>query len=261
MYKYLSIVLAGLLVVVGAFYFFERRAHSKDVAELSNQVSELQGVVQETKTAYSRQAVQLEDLKVQNSDLQRVIKEKDETIFAVSQVALKLKDKAFEDKNVHVTVLDPDGNPTTVPQSCDDCLKSVRLKVDFDQGDDLVKISGYTLTNPGYASINVKWLRPLKMNIALTKKEGNYKIYVDAGGDGVPADLDLRVDPTVFQKKWYEKIGVGLNVGVGRGVLTGVRAFYDIFDNIAVGPGVDFYYDGSKLNTLYGANVGWYPFR
>jgi hypothetical protein len=262
MFKYLSGILLLVCLVLGGFYLWEKKSHLKTKIELENELTQLQGIVQETKTAYSRQALELQNLKVNNSELQKIIKDKDETIFAISQVALKLKDKAFEDKNVNVTVLDPDGNPVSLPATCEECLKNVRLKVEFNQGDDLIGVSGYTLTNPGYAFAKVVWKRPLQMNLVLTRtKTEKFKVYLDAGSDAIPSELDLKFDPSVFEKKWYEKISVVGGVGIGKGLLSSLGLGYEFIDKIVVGPSFHLYYDGIEARKLYGANVTWFPFR
>jgi len=263
MYKYLSMLLGALLLVAGGFYLFERHARSSAERELNNKIAKLEGMVKETESAYSSRGLLIEDLQSTNKDLQKVIDSRDEEVAALGEVVLQWKKKYFDIKNATGTVVGSDGTTVVeVPADCQTCLKDLRFRVDFDKTQDYLKVVGHTLTNPAEAQLEVSWERQLKLTFLLTKKDEVYRLYFDSNTpDLVPGTLTLKVDPSVFEKNWYEKIGVGLDVSVGPGVLTGVKVFYDITDNIALGPNVNFFYDGNDLRTLYGANVGWYPFR
>lgn len=263
MYKYLSMFLGVLLLVGGGFYLYERHSRRAAERELNNKIAELEGMVKETETAYSARGVELEDLKLKNKELQGLVEDRDEEIAALGEVVLKWKTKYFEIKNATGSVVGGDGTTVVeVPADCQTCLKDLRFRVDFDEVREYLRVKGHTLTNPAYAAVEVSWERPLKLTFVLAKKDDKFRLYFDSNTpDLVPGDLTLTVDPSVFEKSWYEKIGVGLDVGVGEGVQSSVRVFYDILPDWFVGPVVTFGYDGQRTRTLYGATVGWYPFR
>lgn len=263
MYKYLSILLGVLLLVAGGFYVYERKSAANARSALNNRIAELEGTLKETETAYSVRGVEIEDLKLKNKELQTIINDRDEEVAVLGEVVLQWKKKYFDIKNATGTVVGSDGTTVVeVPADCQTCLKDLRFRVDFDQTKDYLRVAGHTLTNPAQAELEVSWTRELKFSFVLTKQDDNLRLYFDTNTpDIVASKLTLKVDPSVFEKKWYEKIGVGLDVGVGEGVQSSVRAFYDILPDWYVGPMVTFGYDGQQTRTLYGATVGWYPFR
>lgn len=254
-YKLLSVVLAGLLVAGGVFYGIERYTHAKQRRELTNQIAELEGVIQETETAFSRRAVETSNLKLKNKELQTKIEDRDEEAVALTETVLKWKTKYIKVKNATETVVDTDGDPNTT----DD----IRLRVDFAQIEDPIKVSGFTLTNPPEAEITIEWMRDLKLSLILTKDKNDlFRIYLDTDStDVVPADLRLTVDPSILDRRWYEKIGVDGAVAAGEGIAFMVGLRYDVFDNWAIGPALMMHYDGNKLRKTYGISTTWRLFR
>lgn len=262
MYKYVSIVLAGALVVLGGFYLFERHARSGIERELNNKIAKLEGTIKETQTAYSARALEIEDLKASNEDLQKIISGRDEEIAALGEVVLKWKAKYFKIKDASQTVVDNDGGQVEVPADCQTCLKDLRFRVDFEKVQDYLKVSGHTLTNPPYAEVGVTWERELKLSFILAKKDNVYRLYFDSHSpDLVASRLTLKVDPSVFERKWYEKILLNGSLSVGSGVASGIGVGYDILPDFYIGPNIIFNYDGQKMRKLYGVSVGWYVFR
>ena len=263
MYKYVSIVLVGCLGTLGVFYVVEKRGNDKAQEQLNNQISKLQGVVKETETAYSSRAIEAENLKSSNSELNKKIKDRDENIAALGNAVLEWKDKYYKISDAHGSVVDPNGNPTVIPPVCEDALKDKRFRVDFDQTQDNIQVKGYTLTNPSEAYINLHWTRPLNLEVILTKdKDNHYKVYIDPkSANIVPTELSLKVDESVLEYKWFQKIQFNGNLDFGQGVLTTIGVGYDILDNFSIGPNIVFLYDGGSLKRLYGVSTVWYPFR
>lgn len=266
MYKILSIILAGLLVVAGIFYVYERYTKNKMQDELNNQLAQLSKTLKETETAYSKLGLQVDNIKAENKQLQKIIDKKNEEIVALNEVVLHWKDLYFKILNASGGVVDPNtGEVIPVEPDCEKCLQNKSFKVEFSQTQDYLKISGYTLYNyqkPSQAFIDVKWVRDLKLTIILTKNKNVYKAYVDTNSsDVVPSSVELKVDPSVFDIKWYQRLGVGANVGLGDGLMVGLNAYVQIFNNILVGPSFVNVFNGKDYMKFYGANVGWFPFR
>jgi hypothetical protein len=268
-YKILSIILSALIVVVGGFYAFERYRHSNTKAQLSNKVAKLEGTIKETETAYSKRGVIIEDLQSENEDLQNIIDDRDEEILAIGEIAFKWKDKYFKIKNVKQSVI-PVSNVSEVveiKESCvEDCetfLASNRIRVDFDHQEDPFIVKGFTLTNPPEAELKLEWTRELKLNLILTKNEDDsFRLYLDSRESDVDKiELTLNVDPAILDEKWYEKIGIGIDLGVGDGFAGGIRIYYDILDNLFIGPNVVITFDGAGARVYYGATLGFYPFK
>lgn len=253
---------------------WQRNSNLDAIRELNNQLAQSKQLIKETQTAYSSQATEVQDLKVKNSNLQSIIKKNKQEILAISDVALKWKDKYFEIKNANQNFVDGSGSqpvslPSSLQASCDECLNNIRIRVDFEKEQDNLKISGYTLTNPAYASINLEWLKDLQLQLVLTKDEnGIYQIHLDSENqEVVPVELNLKVDPSVLDRKWYEKIGLYANLALGNS-MTGDRTFGGLFSlgasylitpRVNLGINVNAIYNGN-ISLYYGVFVNYFPF-
>jgi hypothetical protein len=279
--KYIIIILTVVLLVVsgGALfgYLWQRNAHLAEVKKLNNALAASQQLIQETNSAISSKAFEIENLKATNKDLQKVINKNKEEIFAVTDIAIKWKNKYFAIKNATQTVVDAAGSqPSSVPIECETCFAKTRLKVEFDQTKDDLRIFGYTITSPAQAQINLEWIKPLKLQLVLTRAADNtYKVYLDFKdtseadmiGHGVPTELTLKIDPSVFLRKWYEKINVGGSVGFGNslagqaswGGLVSANVGYLITPKINAGIGVTALYN-RDFQLYYSIFVQYFPF-
>jgi hypothetical protein len=261
-YKLLSGILAVGLLVVGVLFAKERYDAQNLSRQLNNEIAKLQQNVKETETAYSSKALELENLKVENSELSKKLKDRGEEVAALGEVVLTWKNKYFKIKNATESHQDSSGNPVELPEACD-VPEDVRTKVEFESTDDYLRVFGYTLTNPAYAEVSVEWVRGLKLTFLLAKdKDDTFRLYLDSRSrDIIPAELSLKIDPSVFRKSWYEKLAIGGSLNVGEGLATSVNFNYELFEDLVVGPQFLLMYDGSQTRKMYGANVLWYPFR
>lgn len=131
-------------------------------------------------------------------------------------------------------------------------------------------MSGYTLSNPAEAYVNLEWIDTLKLQLVLTRgEEGSYRVYVESkNNDVVPVNLTLRVDPSVLQKRWYEKINFTASGAFGNSVIgvtnwggmASLGVGYLVTHNVNVGVNVSVVY-ASNLYMFYGVGVTWYPFQ
>lgn len=258
MYKFLSGFLAVVLVVGGLYAAYEKWSWSKQRVKLQNSLAKTEKMQQETKTAFSRLAVETEDLKASSNKLQNIIEDRDERIVALTQVNIKLKDKLVEITDAKQSAVSSDGKEVVLSEEC----KSVRQKVEFDKTEDPVNISGFTLTNPPYAKVAVKWVRDLNLELLLVKDDNDFfRVYVDSKkSDIVPTNIKLKVDPSVLSKKWFQKLGVGTDILFGKaGGLTTLRSTYGLTDNWIFGPAWTILYNGMETKTFYGVSVLWHP--
>jgi hypothetical protein len=236
---------------------------------LNNALAASQQLVKETQTAVSSRAFEIEGLKAQNSDLQKVIQKKKEEVFALTDVAIQWKNKYFDIKNAKQVVVNEAGTqPASLSSECEDCIARTRIKVEFDQTKDDLRIFGYTITSPAQAQINLEWLKPLQLQLVLTKSDdGSFKVYLDEKDKAesqliVPKELTLKIDPSVLQRKWYEKIALGVDVGASQlGVNGSFRAMYGIKPNFYLGPSVSIsaLFTG-QVAPFYGVSLLWSPF-
>lgn len=265
-YKILTYVLAGLLLLGGAAFAYEKVSHNKMRKSLNNQLAKAQKMQKETETAYSRLALETEDLKARNGDLQKVLDDRDEDIFAMTEASLKWKDKYLKALKAKQKIVTRDGKTVVIkePADCEQLANSdLRVRVDFEHEEDPIKVSGHTLSNPAYAEVKIEWVKDLNLDIILAKNDDDtFRVYLDSdSGLLIPADLKLQVDPSVTEKKWYERLSVNgsLNFGEFGGVAT-VGVGYDILDNLSISPNFVTYYDGEKAKLFYGVGFKWNPF-
>jgi len=262
-YKYLSVVLVAVILVGGGFYLVEEKAHSNTRRTLTNEVARLEGTIRETETVSSRRAQEVKGLKSRNKDLQKIIKSRNEKIAALTEANIRLKDKVFTLESKE-KIIDKDGNEIELDALCRACIADKRFRVDFSQRDDPYLIEGFTLTNPPHAEVALKWTRDLHLDIVLTRdKSGNFRVYLDSrSGDVVPTELKLRIDPSAFTYRWYQKISTGGVLGLGeRQGLLGLSLQYDFTEALSAGPQVIWAYDGQQRDNIYGVSIRWYPFR
>ncbi len=176
-----------------------------------------------------------------------------------------MQNQLIQIKQANQTVVDSAGSqPASVPSECQVCLAKTRIKVDFDETKDNLHVYGFTLTNPAQATINLQWLEPLKLQLVLTRGEdGSFKVYLDEESKSVvPTALTLKVDPSVLERKWYEKIAFGADVGASQMGFNGsFRVMYGVKNNLYIGPAVSLsvMFTG-QIAPFYGASVLWSPF-
>ena len=258
MYKIISgFLFAALIVVVSVGGYKVWRAGKENI-KLSNQLAQSEKVVQETKSAYSVAAQIISNLEVDRQDLRDKIDERGEKIASLGQVNLKLKDQLFKITNAKVTVVDSEGQPTEEQVSCD-----VRQRVDFEQEKDLWRVSGFCLTSPPSAEVTVSWSRSLQLAFIMTKKDNQYRLYLDNNSPDTIAieNISLRIDPSVFSSRWYQKLMFSVDLGwSGSDPTIAARGTVDI-GSFAVGPFIGLFNGKDGLTKSIGASVGWRPFN
>jgi hypothetical protein len=277
MYKVLSIVLACIVLVSGSLFAYEKHKHSKTKKQFFEKVGELEGTLKESEGLYSKRAIEISDLEdllsealTNNKEAKEKIKARDEDIAVITEASIRWKDKYFKIKgqetNVVYVPVDtiPDEELENVKLNCKACFDKFRLKVEFDQTQDILRVHGYTLTNPPEANLEVAWIKDLKLSLVLTKDdEDNFRIYLDSNNSSIEsADLKLVIDPDVLKYKWYERISVSADLAFSNySSIGGIKINYDIFENLYLGPSMFVVYDGLFFDKYYGFNIGWYIFR
>ena len=266
MFKYLSILLFSICLVLGGAIAYQNYKSGKAITDLQNQLAREQKIVKETQTAYSQLAIKTDEITLQNKELQKVINKKDEDILAAAQVALQWKDKYFQELNANQTVVDPNGNVVIVeiPKEC----KELRYKVEFGEEKENIKVSGFTLTNPPEASIKLEFTKPLILSLVLTKKDNDYKVYVDPNDPAIiPTEIQLKVNPELFNIKWYERLLVNVNLGIAtnKDIVPSAKIMYyfNLSNSMTIAPfaGGMFSSKVMKAVPFFGIDFNWYLFR
>lgn len=255
MYKIISGFLFIAFFLAAGIGAYKVWSVNKENIKLSNQLAESQKMEQETKSAYSIAAQRVSDLESSNKELQDKIDDRDESVAALAAVTLKLKDQLFKITNAKVVVVDNDDDPTNEPLVCD-------LRVDFEKEQDPWTIQGHCWTNPPGAEVTISWMRPLQLSFVMTKKDGQYRLYLDSNSFDTIAieSLSLRVDPSIFDKKWYQKLMVSADLGwSGSDPTIALRGTMDV-GSFAVGPFIGLFNGKDGLQKSIGISVGYRPF-
>jgi len=263
--KLLSCVFACLFLTSAVLLCVEKYSHAKTKTELNNAVSQYEGMIKEKDGLYSSQSVVIKDLEDSLNSLakesNKIIQNRNEKIESITSVSLAWKDKYFAIKNATSTVIPVDPNTPTTPD-CNQCFLTNRIKVEFEKELDFLSVQGFTLSNPAYAELTVRWTKPLALNLVLTRRGGRYRVYLDSNNNGVEiSELKLSMDEDSFSKRWFEKILFGGDLMSSQNsVLFGFNFSYDLYTNLFIGPKVVFLFDGINNRKFYGFNIGYYPF-
>ncbi len=262
MFKFTSAALLVGLLVLSGFFLVERCNHAESRKKYNNAMVELEGTLKETDTANSVRALFEEELEAQAEALQEIINDRDEEILAQATVNLRLRDRVFKAENAMETIVTIDDHEFL--EFLDKCegYEKIRHRVDFDTVNKPMRVVGHTLTNPAYAELKLTWVEDLQLEVNLTRDEdGNFRVYTDSAELQI-GDIVLKVDPSVLEVRWYERISFGADLAAGEfGAQLGLRPGYDVLSNLNVNLLFVLQYDGASAKTFYGAGVNWYPWK
>jgi hypothetical protein len=104
--------------------------------------------------------------------------------------------------------------------------------------------------------------------LILTKKDDIYKVYVDPNDPSVvPAEILLKVNPDVFNIKWYERFGMmgdfGASPTYDLELMYKIFYMFDITKTFQISPYADVRFSMKmiSLKPFFGVNFIYYPFR
>ncbi len=257
------LLLAGI-VAAGAFTLVSN-AHKKEILALQNEIAARDVTIETQKGVYQKLAIQSNDLRqllnqkdVQLSLLKEQLDKEGATLLTANTLIVQLKKKL--ESSGHV-VVDP-----TDPKYPDVLHMSFSSLEDF---------SPFVVTGSAMAdcsldrpkidllSLKMAQARPLKLSVVVSQdKDGKWKTSTTSSEENFQIDIGLSaVNPFMLEPKWYEKIGLHADVGVGSGVLVGVGASYKI-GKFTIGPSVwgTVNWDLAPKGYL-GATMGWNPFQ
>ena len=250
----LALLAACCLVIWGAV---KKHNYEKQILQLQNQIATSSKTVEDQKVLYEKLTVQTGDLKdllnLKDTQIQelnnQINKDKDQLVSVTT--AVSAWKKAYEGlANATQSTIPPTGvNVAT------------RERVDFDKNFGYIEASGYTETNPPEAYVKVQQNRPLKFTVAVAQnKDKSWKTYATSSEDNVFVDIQVAgVNPLALEPRWYEKLDLNSQLGVGSGVLAGVGLGIGI-SRFTVGPNM-WITTGTSVNKFYGINVTWHPFE
>lgn len=135
-----------------------------------------------------------------------------------------------------------------------------RLKVTFEKIQGYFKVSGYTLTNPLEAEINITQAKQLYVMTGLVKQDdGRYYAFLKFPDDFpiTNISLDSRIDIeeiiSEYKEKWYQRFYMGGSFFVSKkGVVIGPFIGYKLLGKLLIGPTVVI---DTNTELYYGINM------
>ena len=266
LWRYLAIGLMVALVALAGYGFFTLRAKDRENARLRDEIAVKDETIKLKDGSYTKLARERDDLEATNKELQKVIDKQKQDVITAQQIAAGWKAKY--DNLVQLIPppfpgLPSDWNPVG-PQKCTDKQQEFLALTDYGLVKAGCRIATYdpqtqarTLLEPGS--------RKLKLNLAVTRdanKQWHSYVKVEPPDDK-NFDIDIvssgvNVEP--LKLKWYEKIGVNIDIGVGNGVLGGAGVNYE-FGQFNLGPSIWGVANNGQAGTFYGLNFNWFPFK
>ncbi len=251
--------LIGVILVLIIAAGITRRSHQREITDLQNRLATSSQTIETQKGMYEKLSLQANDLTTlidtkdkQLAELKDKVKRGKEDVLAMNTLVLSWK-HAYE-----ATLI---GTQTDVPPvDATDPNAVTRKKVEFEKDWGFIALKGYTLTDPPEAGVKVWQPRPLRLSVVVSQlPDGTWKSRVTSSEDNFAIDIGLAaVNPRMLEPKWYENIGLSLDLGYATGFVGGVGASYKIgrFD---VGP--KFWFSVTNRVDMYaGLGVTWHPF-
>jgi hypothetical protein len=254
--KYATLVLMVILLVVMGIGSYKVWKYEEKITALQNQLASTAVTLEVQKGLFEKLTLKVDDAKTlvdastqQGKDLLDQVKREHATLLSVQNLTLTIKDKVFSGQ----------GSQTTVDKG--------RIKVEFNKDDGLFNASGFTLTAPpdgsdtSHYEVKIKQREQLKLIATIDQdKDGAWKSKVSSSSPDISVDIGVAgVNPYLLEQKWYEKLKVHVDLGVGPGVLAGAGASYQVgaFD---FGPTI-WGTTSSGTSVFYGLNFSWSPFK
>lgn len=246
----IGLVFVGLSVFGFSSYMKFKKEEQRRV-DAQNELARNSKIIQENSNTWSRLAQQkddaINDLRADNERLAKIVEERGEEIYALSSAIVKFKSIKF-------IIKEGDANQSEETPG--------RLRVDFKQVQDPVSVSGYTLTNPAHAELEVGFTRPLKLKTVTTQRpDGSWNTYVSGDWPNLEIEqIESVVNPLLKEKK---SLGDRLIFGVGvgptvsfDGLMFQTHVLYD-FDVLSIGP---FLATGADTGGVIGIMAQTRPF-
>jgi len=256
-----GIVLLSFIAIAGVMTI-KKNAYDARIVELQNAVATRDQTIEVQKGVFQKLSIQsrdLQDLLDQNDAqlklLQEQLKKSGDQLLTAATLIVKLK-KDLESKGTGTTVIiDSNG-------------KAMAL-VKFDTQDDLspFRVTGETVASCDITSnkfdynLKLYQIKPLKLSVVVSQgKDGAWKTSTTSSEENFQVDIGLAaVNPYILEPRWYENIGLSVDLGGGTGFIAGVGASYKI-GKFEVGPKGWFTVGGGPVGGFVGAQLLWHPF-
>ncbi len=250
-------IIAGLGILFGAYMAIQASAEKQKKIDALNKLAQMDEVRHEQNGSWTKLAQQkddiIADLRQRNESLANDIDEREERILAMADAVAKIRSariiiRSQDGDDVHETP-EPDG----------------RIRVSFDETQDMIRVSGFTLTNPAEAEINVGFTRPLRLRTVITEEEsGAWRAYFESDWDGLEIqEMNTVVNPlSAKPEDWTHNFIFGANVGVAwdfDAFSANAYLMYEFGGSFAIGPSVGVV-SQQTIDPVFGINFQLRPF-
>lgn len=262
---YAGIVVLLLSISVGLVIFIscKESEFEKQRIELQNKLAERDETIEVQKNVYQK-------LSIQSKDLSKLLDEKDEELTRLKSQLKNSGDELLTASSLIVGLkkeLQSARKAALAPQDPENPGK-IEVKFDSDKDFSPFRVTGSTIGDCGRVeepTYNVKLLqeKPIKLSVVVSQqKDGSWRTSATSSEESIGVDISLAsVNPFVLEPKWYENIGLNLDIGVGTGpgFLAGTGVSYR-FGKFDVGPRVWVTIDPHGVSPYFGAQLLWHPF-
>lgn len=255
-------VLLVALIFAG-FMTWRDYERSAQITELQNQVALRDKTIEVQEGVYQKLTLQAKDLTdlldakdLQLMSLRDQLKKQGSELLAVNTIIVKLRKDLQDIKDAPVVIVDP-----TKPG-----VKQVNI--DTEGRFDPFQITGNASincdTNQGSYLVNLGQRSPIKFSVVVSQdKDGTWRSSATSSTKTFEVDIGLAaVNPYLLEEKWYEKLSLAAELGVGTkpGLLAGAGVNFEIgkFD---VGPRVWAVVDTNGASPYFGISFAWHPFK
>lgn len=264
------LILAGVVLLLGlgfAIYHTQtRNAYEARIVELQNDVASRDKTIETQKGVYERLSIQSQNLTELLGDkdrelvlLKKQLDDQGAEILTANKLIVKLRKDLEHRADVPAQPVPP-GHDT------------FERMFPIDSKDDLLpfRVTGWVTAKPKMncdpltvsVGLNLTQVRPLNVSVLVSQdSDGSWRAHATSSEEAFEIDIALSgVNPRMLERKWYEKIGLGADIGIGTnpGFLVGLGAYYEI-GRFEVGPRVWMVVDRGA-SAYFGAQLLWHPF-
>lgn len=262
-----ALVIAGavlLLALVFAGYMtFRDHQHSARIVELQNQVAARDKTLEVKDGVYQKLALQAKDLSQLLNDkdtelmnLRDQLKKQKSELLTANTLIVKLRKDLQDVRDVPVVVVDP-AKPGVK-----------QVNIDTEDRLDPFQVTGKVNvdcdTSQAHYDVSLSQRSPIQFSVVVSQdKDGTWRSSATSSTKSFDVDIGLAaVNPYLLEEKWYEKLSLAAELGVGTnpGLLAGVGVNIEIgkFD---LGPRVWAIVDKNGASPYFGVSFAWHPFK
>lgn len=262
----IALIVAGaaLVVVIGFAGFMTLREHQRAgrIVELQNQVAERDRTIEVQNGVYQKLTLQAKDLSqllndkdVKLTSLRNQLNKQGSELLTANTLVVKLRKDLQDSKDTTVVIVD----------SAKPGVKQVNIDTQdkFDPFQVLGKVNVDCDSSQAHYDINLSQRNQIKFSVVVSQdKDGSWRSSATSSSRNFEVDIALAaVNPYILEEKWYEKISLAVELGIGTnpGLLAGAGLDLEIgkFD---VGPRVWAVVDHGA-SPYFGVSFAWHPFK